>query len=54
MCTVRKAAKREVSGRFLLQRDADLLVAQAAAVPLLAGSAASPDGIEVAQRICRE
>jgi hypothetical protein len=53
MCVVRAAAKRDVEKRYLLQRDADRLIAQAAAVSILPAEGATKEANEVAGRLCQ-
>jgi hypothetical protein len=53
ICAVKLAAAKAVKERFLLQVDADKLIAQATAADiLLAGSASSPENNRIAQSIC--
>jgi hypothetical protein len=52
VCTVRKAAAREVTRRLLLPGDAQRLVTQAGAAQLLPATAASPEAAAVADRLC--
>lgn len=52
VCAVRTAAKREVARRFLLPRDAERLVSQAAASDILAGVTPAPEAKAVADGLC--
>ncbi len=52
MCVVQAAAKRDVEKRYLLQRDADRLIAQAAAARILP-EGANPEANDMARGLCQ-
>jgi hypothetical protein len=54
LCAVRKAAKREVVRGFLLQRDADLLIAEAAGTQILHAAMPAKEAEEMARTLCRD
>ncbi|WP_052600464.1 alpha/beta hydrolase domain-containing protein [Microvirga lotononidis] len=53
VCVVRAAAKRDVEKRYLLQRDADRLIAQAAAASILPAEGATPEANDMARTLCQ-